>query len=445
MRVSTMLHRFGRVSQVIGFSVLLGSLVVPALAATVISGGPANDYESWIERLHDGRIMVVFARNPDWVSGDLYVTFSTDDGQNWSAPAPIIVRDGDQATLSFVQMPSDTLRLFFASNETGLYKIRSAWSLDRLAWTDEGILDFGWSASQQYYDPTVELEPDGSLTMSYVAMGSGVYVAHCPAGGHWDTARTQVSSSGNRPRVMKHSDGTYVYAYHMRVGTQTQYDIFVRQSDDLVNWSAPVRITTNLNSHDPFVCEVADGSLLITYAKHTGVAYNLYRRTSPDGVTWSDESAITDEATNNTQPHILAEGQRLFLAYAHAVSYPTDHDVYLETLSDVSAVSQDWGQEGEGEPTPTGSAGVAGLSRLTASPIPFHDATRLTYFLHEPREVTLELFDVHGRRVRSTVVRHQDIGQHTIVLDASAEAAGVYLCRLRAGGSALTVRLPKIR
>lgn len=445
MRVSTMQNRLHRLPQVPAFLVLLGSLVAPALAATVISGGPANDYESWIERLHDGRIMVVFARNPDWASGDLYVTFSGDDGQNWAAPAPIIVRDGDQATLSFVQMPSDTLRLFFASNETGLYKIRSAWSLDGLTWTDEGILDLGWNASQQYYDPTVELESDGSLTMSYVAMGSGVYVAHCPAGGHWDTARTQVSSSGNRPRVMKHSDGTYVYAYHMRVGTQTQYDVFVRQSDDLVNWSAPVRITTNLNSHDPFVCELSDGSLLITYARHTGVAYNLYRRTSPDGVVWGDECAITDQATNNTQPHILAEGQHLFLAYAHAVSYPSDHDVYLEVLGDVSAVGEEDGRGDGSEDAPGALSGAAGSIGLHATPNPFRRATTMRYRLSEPGAVSLDLFDVRGRHLRTVIREHQAPGEHSVAVDAPGEVAGLYLCRLRTGRAETTVTLLSIR
>ncbi len=46
----------------------------------VVSGTADNDYESWIARLNDDRLMVVFDRNPDFRTGDLYVTFSTNDG-----------------------------------------------------------------------------------------------------------------------------------------------------------------------------------------------------------------------------------------------------------------------------------------------------------------------------------------------------------------------------
>lgn len=409
-----------------------------ARAVTVVSGGPGNDYESWIERLGDGRLMVVFDRNPDWASGDLYVTFSEDDGESWSVPAPIIVRNGDQATLSFVQMPSDTLRLFFASNETGLYKIRSAWSLDGLTWIDEGVVPLGWGASQQYYDPTVELEPDGSLTMSYVAMGSGVYVAHRPAGGAWDTHRTQVSSSGYRPRILRSSNGRYLYAYHMRVGTTTQYDVLVRGSDDLVNWSDPVRVTFNLNSHDPFPCELSDHTLLLTYAKHTGSAYNIYRRTSPDGVSWSTESALTDDPTNNTQPHLLPDGQHLFLVYAHAVSYPSDHDVYLDVLGDPSAVGEDDGIPfGEGRAiTGPGRPGTA--LPLTVHPNPCREAVMLHYRLDHAGEVTIELFDLLGRRLVRRTEGHRHPGSHEVRLDLSQVPSGACFCRIVAGRSIAT-------
>jgi len=50
---------------------LLAPISAPVQAATVVSGGAGNDYESWIERLHDGRLLVILDRNPDWASGDL--------------------------------------------------------------------------------------------------------------------------------------------------------------------------------------------------------------------------------------------------------------------------------------------------------------------------------------------------------------------------------------
>ncbi|MEZ5360564.1 MAG: dockerin type I domain-containing protein [Candidatus Zixiibacteriota bacterium] len=298
----------------------------------VVSGGSANDYESWIERLNDGRIMLVFCRNPDWASGDLYVTFSSDDGVSWAGPQAIITDAGDQATLSFVQLPGDTLKLFYASNETGSYGIHSAYSMDGITWVKEGKLNLGWSSSTTWYDPTVIVESDGSLTMSYVVSGSGVYIAHKPAGGSWDTDKTNVSTSGYRARVMKHSNGTYLYAYHMRTGTTSQYDVFITTSTDRGHWTAPVQLTTNKNSHDPFGGEMADGSFMVYYAKYESGSYKLYRRNSFDAVTWEPEEVVVSNPTNDTQPHFFCESDRLYLVWAHAVLYPDDHDVYFESF-----------------------------------------------------------------------------------------------------------------
>ncbi len=299
-------------------------------APVVVSGGSTNDYESWITRLSDGRIMLVFCRNPDWASGDLYAVFSSDSGNSWTSPQAIISDAGDQATLSFVQLPGDTLYLFYASDESGSYQIHFASSLDGTHWSKEGALNLGWPSGTNWYDPTVILEMDGSLTMSYVVSGGGVYVAHKPSGGTWDTNRTNVSLSGYRARIMKHSNGTYLYTYHKRTGTTYEYDVFITTSTDLFNWTTPIQLTTNKNSHDPFANQMPDDSYMVYYAKYETGSYKLYRRNSYDAVTWAPEENVTSTLTNDTQPHFFCEPGRLYLVWAHAVDYPENHDVYFE-------------------------------------------------------------------------------------------------------------------
>ena len=317
------------------FCFLLITIFVPYCilhaSPVVVSGGPENDYESWIIRLNDNRLMVIFDRNPDWASGDLYVTFSTDNGVSWDPVLPIIQDSGDQATLSFLQLPGDTLRLWYASNESGTYHIYSAYSMDGVNWTKEGSLDLGWSPSVMHYDPTVILEPDSSLTMSYVVSGIGGHIANCPYGGIWDTLKTLVGQSGFRPRIMKHDNGTYLYAYHRKSGPGTyDYDVFIRTSTDRVTWSDSIRLTYNLNSHDPFPNQTPDGAYLVYYAKYVPPAYNLCRRRSYDAIVWETEEQITSDPTNNTQPHFFSESNEIYLVWAHCVSYPYNHDVYFE-------------------------------------------------------------------------------------------------------------------
>ncbi|MGB7054864.1 MAG: T9SS type A sorting domain-containing protein [bacterium] len=293
----------------------------------VVSGGPENDYESWIIRTSDNRLRVIFCRNPDWQSGDLYVTFSTDNGVSWDATAAIIESPGDQATLSFLQLPGDTFRLWYASNEGNTYGIYTAHSFDGTNWNRDGPVDLGWGPYDNHYDPTVIIEPDSSLTMSYRGP-AGAYVAHKPYDDKWDTLRTLVGSSGFRPRIMKHSDGTYLYSYHRN--TPSGYEVFVRTSNDRVDWAPELRLTFHGNSHDPFPNETTDGAYLVYYATHIPPAYNLYRCRSYDAVNWEAEEQLTFDPTNNTQPHFFVEANQIFLVWAHAILFPDDHDVYFE-------------------------------------------------------------------------------------------------------------------
>ncbi len=299
-------------------------------APIVVSGGPDNDYESWITRLRDGRLIVIFDRNPDWASGNLFVVFSTNDGNSWSTPVPIIADPGDQATLSFVQLPNDTIRLWYASNETGTYGIYTAWSLDGITWVKQGRINLGWSASDMHYDPTVILEPDSSLTMSYRGPG-GAFIAHCPYQSTWDTLKTLCAPSGNRPRIMKHANGTYLLAYQRRSGSSSaNIDVFIRTSLDRITWSDSIRLTTNMNSHDAFPVQAPDGAYLVYYGKYVYPAYNLKRRRSYDAVNWLSEETVTSDTVYNLQPHLFVENSNIYLIWAHEINYETDNDVYFE-------------------------------------------------------------------------------------------------------------------
>ena len=411
-------------------------LIVSSIALAdpvVISGGPENDYESWIARLNDGRLMVVFDRNPDWASGDLYVSFSSNNGWNWTTPEAIIAATGDQATLSFVQMPLDTLRLWYGSNQTGGYRVHMAWSVDGSVWYDEGVVNLGWSGGYQYYDPTVILEPDGSLTMSYVVMSSGVYVAHRSADGIWDTNCTQVATAGYRPRIMKHTDGAYLYAYHTRTGGQYEYDVFVKTSTDLINWSDPVQITDNRNSHDPFVCQMYDGAYMVSYAKHTGDAYNLYCRFSVDALDWSEEYMITEDNTSNTQPHIWPEGHDLYLTYAHEIVYQTDHDVYFEVLDYQTGIDDD-----------VEIADSYDL-KLTCYPNPFNAAARISFVLDASQPIRLDICNILGQHVQTLLDKNLPAGEHHLTWNAQAIPSGIYFARLQSSSRTAVARLMLVK
>ncbi len=90
---------------------------------------------------------------------------------------------------------------------------------------------------------------------------------------------------------------------------------------------------------------------------------------------------------------------------------------------------------GAGDGTP---ARFATLSQN--APNPFNPSTAIRYSLPQAGTVSLRIYDVRGRQVRSLVEGAQDAGDHVVVWDGRDDrgghaASGAYVYRLQAGGS----------
>jgi hypothetical protein len=68
-------------------------------------------------------------------------------------------------------------------------------------------------------------------------------------------------------------------------------------------------------------------------------------------------------------------------------------------------------------------------------PNPFNPSTRIEYSLAESGFVSLKVFDVLGREVRTLVNRAQEQGVYSVIFDAGELATGVYYYRIQIGDS----------
>ena len=80
---------------------------------------------------------------------------------------------------------------------------------------------------------------------------------------------------------------------------------------------------------------------------------------------------------------------------------------------------------------PGAESGVARL--LGNAPNPFTTSTQIRYVLTEPAEVTLEVYDVLGRRVQTLVQFSQVPGEYEVPFEAGRLGSGVYSYRLEVG------------
>ena len=66
-------------------------------------------------------------------------------------------------------------------------------------------------------------------------------------------------------------------------------------------------------------------------------------------------------------------------------------------------------------------------------PNPFNPTTTINYRLAQSGHVTLTVFDVLGREVMKLVNGVEDVGNHTVQLNGTRLASGMYIYKIKAG------------
>ncbi len=91
-------------------------------------------------------------------------------------------------------------------------------------------------------------------------------------------------------------------------------------------------------------------------------------------------------------------------------------------------------------PQLTGASGVFGtfgalrvIPALVTHPNPFNPTTTIKYQLPKSSFVTLKVYDILGREVRTLVDERERAGYYSFTFSASDLASGVYFYRLQAG------------
>ena len=98
----------------------------------------------------------------------------------------------------------------------------------------------------------------------------------------------------------------------------------------------------------------------------------------------------------------------------------------------------DWTLELTGQQTPLRPGS---LSLDAPVPNPFNPSTTLAYTLPVDGFVSLDLFNIQGALVRELVAQTLPAGRHSVIVDGSALASGLYLARLQTAQGVRSTRL----
>lgn len=402
----------------------------------VVSGGAPIDYQPSPLQDEDGRLLVAFERltpPSQGFLGDIWMTFSSDTGSTWSAPVPAVTGSANQRHPALVHVPAGGYRLFYLSDQNGPYRIFSAYSPDGSVWTEEGEVNLGWTASEDIGNPTVSAEGDSALVMSYDRFfGLGGYSARSTDGGvTWDTDMTRINQKGRLNRLIRHSDGTYLCSWQ-ETGGGTIVNIFASYSADLSSWAPSESLTTNNNGHDSMPFEDEDGNAWIFYSKHSGTVYEVMRRSVPVWGTYGIEELIYSGVHNATQPHPLLLGDgRTALFWGEWWNNYDESDVMMDIL----------------DPTGIGTLPESRGDRfIELSPNPFSGNLRLSLDLPGDGPLQMEVFDLSGRLVCSSLLPAATAGPQELYWEPGPDSPpGTYVVRVAwpgAAASRMCVLLP---
>ena len=209
----------------------------------------------------------------------------------------------------------------------------------------------------------------------------------------------------NTPQNLRFDDSYVLEAYVFGDGSGNRFRFMLRDGNNQlegsewydIDWKGWKRVAWDL-SNDPVVPWVNGNGQL-------------------DGQLYTDSFQLTWENDARTTGTIYFDDYRIVEYYE---SEPTSGSDHLADVPDELSLAQNY-------------------------PNPFNPTTVISYDLPTGSDVTLEVFDMLGRRVAVLVDQHMEAGRHETTWDATRVSSGVYIYKLQAGNQTLTRKMTLVK
>ncbi|MCX7785405.1 MAG: T9SS type A sorting domain-containing protein [candidate division WOR-3 bacterium] len=229
-----------------------------------------------------------------------------------------------------------------------------------------------------------------------------------------------------------------------RLPNATQDDIFYLCYTDTGGWSYPINISeTPMTSawYADIACD-SFGNLYVAWQERLpGYTDDIYYRTF-NGVEWSPIMNLTNDPNWSGYPRLSHPVTRngVDLVWSHEVSFnPQVYDVvYMRLQPIASAINIE-------EPETSKTAVQTPIPKLFIFPNPCRTQTTIRYSLTAPTKVSLQLYDISGRLVKTLVDEEKKPGNYSLTLNTKTLCSGVYFLSLEADNKRIIERLVVIK
>lgn len=422
--------------------------------------------------------MLSFDRN-NWVS-DIYVVRSTDGGQTWGAPVlasantPTSFEDKD-----WISANGESLYVTFASFATDV-DIHFARSTDRgqtflpLIRVNDNVVPGGRNGSMPKAGPGGEIYV--SWGMDDRTYPDGIYIAKSTDGGasfgpnvrvadqYFTWASSPWRMTGIPAMTVSQTNGDVYIIWNDT--TYGSLDVFFsRSTDGGATFSLPTVVNDNPPGDPswqfmPWVEVDPYGDIHVVWYDTRSGGLNLdvyYSRSTDRGQTFEPNLRVTDQATMGSSfigdyIAVVADSIRAYCAWSDNRNF--DQDVYFSKYGFVGV-----------EELANSQIPMIKSQMLWSYPNPFTQTTVIRYQIPDVRRITLCVYDLSGRLVKTLVNQPLSTGRHrpggipprrdwalgtAVSWDGRDECGralpgGVYFSKLETGGLEATGKLILIR
>jgi FlgD Ig-like domain len=399
-----------------------------------------------------GAILVWYDYRNNASNSDIYAARLTSAGTLPDGAAGIAISTGstNEGSPSIMPYGGGGAIIAWIDSRNGSFDIYAARLSNSAVVLDPGGIGICQEGSDQYYPACVSDGAGGAIISWMDARNDAVYAQRINSAGavQWASNGVAVASQNgssifDMPRMLADGSGGAIIAWPRFGSSSSDLNIFAQRinASGARQWlpdDVSVCNDPNDQRSSTMVSDGAGGVIVAWEDNRGGAGYDIYaQRMGPSGTAaWTPNGVVVCAADFDQHlPVAVPDGTGgAIVAWEDKRAF-FESDIYAQRV-------RSNGQTVTG----VGDTPSANFTLLPAWPNPFTGSTTLDVQLNQLSDVSIDVFDVAGRRVRGITLPHEQAGWRQITIDGQDNLgrplpSGVYFCRVEAGGANRTQKI----